>query len=91
MLKCAGCIDALDTIKTKEVKLYKSLWKAVKIFALTIPLVMGEIWLIIREDSDLAYRIVGWVNCLFFVLGTSIGLFQLLDRRPQIVISGIGL
>jgi len=74
-----------------EIKLYKTTWKALRIFALTIPLVMLNIWLITKNDSSSTEKIVGWFGALFFGLGIPVGLFHLFDRRPQIIISVDGI
>ena len=71
-----------------NIKLYKSPWKAVKLILVCSIFVMGglSIW-IQMEDSIL------FVLLLFgpFGLGYPIGLFHLLDRRPQIIINEIGV
>jgi hypothetical protein len=74
-----------------EIKLYKSPWKAIKIFALTIPFVIVGVWMITGVESDATQRIIGWISCLFFGLGIPVGLFHLLDRRPQIIINELGI
>ena len=74
-----------------EVKLYKSSWKAIRILALTIPFIFIGIWLIIKGDSTLRDQVIGWSATCFFGLGLPVGLFQLFDRRPQIIISENGI
>ena len=68
-----------------EVKLYKTTLKGLKIFALTIPFVIIGIWMIIKDESS------GWLITLFFGLGIPVGLSQLFDRRPQIIINENGI
>ena len=68
-----------------EVKLYKTPLKGLKIFALTIPFVIIGIWIITKDKSS------GWLITLFFGLGIPVGLFQLFDRRPQIIINENGI
>jgi len=36
-------------------------------------------------------KILAWFGILFFGLGYPVGIFQLLDRRPQIIINEIGI
>jgi len=36
-------------------------------------------------------KFIAWSSILFFGLGYPVGLFQLLDRRPQIIINEIGV
>ena len=47
---------------------------------MTIPFVIIGIWMITKDESS------GWLTTLFFGLGIPVGLFQLFDRRPQIII-----
>jgi hypothetical protein len=70
----------------KEVKLYKKTWKGLKIFALTLPFIVIGIWMLIATESNSSDKIGGWFLILFFGLGIPVGLFQLLDKRPQIII-----
>jgi hypothetical protein len=70
----------------EEIKLYKTKTKAFKLLALTIPFVVGGIWLIMI-DKDL----VGWLSTLFFGLGIPVGIFHLFDKRPQIIINESGI
>ena len=64
-----------------EVRLYKNPLKTLRIFALTIPFIVIGIWQIKNNENS------GWFTVLFFGLGIPVGLFQLLDRRPQIIIN----
>ena len=68
-----------------EVKLYKTPLKGLNIFALTIPFVIIGIWMITKDESS------GWLITLFFGLGIPVGLFQLFDKRPQIIINENGI
>ena len=68
-----------------EVKLYKTTLKGLRIFALTIPFVVIGIWMITNNESS------GWLVTLFFALGIPVGLFQIFDRRPQIIINENGI
>jgi hypothetical protein len=72
----------------KEYKLYESPLKAVKLILLCSILVFGGIWLITSTDAP---AWVGWLNIGFFGPGYLAGLYQLLDRRPQIIINSIGI
>jgi hypothetical protein len=74
-----------------EVKLYKTILKGLKIFVLTIPFVVIGIWMITREPVGTTNYIMGWVITCFFGLGIPVGFFQLLDRRPQIIINESGI
>ena len=71
-----------------EFKLYKSPLKAIKLILLCSIFVFCGIWLVTSTDA-LAW--VGWLNIGFFGLGYPIGLYQLLVRRPQIIINTLGI
>ena len=58
---------------------------------MTIPFVLIGIWMITREPVGTTNYIMGWFITCFFGLGIPVGLFQLLDRRPQIIINESGI
>ncbi len=72
----------------KEIKLYKSPWRAIKLILLCSIFVVGGYFILIDTDSP---KWIGWFNICFFGLGYPIGLFHLLDRRPQIIINDLGI
>lgn len=73
------------------VKLYKSPLKGLKILALTIPFVAIGVWMILETPiGSFDYRIA-WFCACFFGLGIPVGLFQVFDRRPQIIITEHGI
>jgi hypothetical protein len=72
----------------KEVKLYKSPWKALKLILLCSIFVALGIWLLTTADTP---RWIAWLNIGFFGLGYPVGFFHLLDRRPQIIINELGI
>nr|WP_321356993.1 STM3941 family protein [uncultured Draconibacterium sp.] len=74
-----------------EIKLYKSPWKALKLLGLTIPLIAVGIWLILRAESSLLDRIMGWIGVPFFGFGFFLAFFHLFDRRHQIIINTNGI
>lgn len=74
-----------------EIRLYKSPWKALRVFAFTLPFVIGGVWLITKEDTNTIEQVVGWAGACFFGLGIPVGLFHLFDRRPQIIINEAGI
>lgn len=75
----------------KEIKLYKSPWKAIKLLGLTIPLISVGIWLILRNESSLIDRIMGWIGVPFFGFGFLLAFFHMFDKRPQIIINETGI
>jgi hypothetical protein len=74
-----------------EIKLYKSKRKALRIFLLATPLIAAAIWMILRVESSNVDRIMGWIGTLFFGFAVFVGVFHLLDKRPQIIINEIGI
>lgn len=71
-----------------DIKLYKSPWKAVKLMLLCSIFVFTGLFLLTTPDAP---KWVGWLSICFFGLGYPVGLFHLLDRRPQIIINEIGI
>lgn len=71
-----------------DIKLYKSPWRAIKLILLCSIFVFVGLFLILKTDSP---KWIGWMNICFFGLGYPVGLFHLLDRRPQIIINEIGI
>lgn len=74
--------------KMKEIRLYKSPWKVIRMILLCSPFVAMGVFILTLADSP---KWVGWLNILFFGLSYPIGLYQLLDRRPLVIINEIGL
>ncbi len=74
-----------------EIKLYKSYWKAVKLLILATPFVVIGIWAIKTEPFGTFDFYMGWFALCFFGMGIPLGLFNLFDRRPQIIINEIGI
>ena len=71
-----------------ELRLYKSPWKAVKLLLGCGAFVALGVWLLGQPDTP---SLVAWLSIGFFGLGIPIALFQLLDRRPQLIINEIGI
>jgi hypothetical protein len=71
-----------------EIKLYKSPWKAIRLLLLTLPFVIVGFYILSKQDSD---RTMAWACICFFGLGIPLGLFNLFDRRPQIIIDEKGM
>jgi hypothetical protein len=74
-----------------EIKLYKIPRKAIKVLLIAIVAVAIGFFIISREPTGSFIYIVGWFNILFFGLGIAVGIFQMIDRRPQIKISEDGI
>ncbi|OKS87121.1 STM3941 family protein [Mucilaginibacter polytrichastri] len=72
-----------------EIKLYKSPWKAIRLLLLCLPfVVLGVLDLSYHNfESDW----VSWCCICFFGLGIPFGIFNLFDKRPQIIINETGI
>lgn len=71
-----------------EYKLYKSRSKALKLFLGSSLFVTAGIFLLNQPNTS---KFMAWLCILFFGMGVILGLFQLLDRRPQIIINELGI
>jgi hypothetical protein len=71
-----------------EYKIYKSRWKAIKLLAICILFVAVGIFILSDGKASPA---MAWSSIIFFGLGIPLGLFQLFDRRPQIIVNEIGI
>jgi hypothetical protein len=71
-----------------EFKIYKSPWKAIKLIILCSIFVLGGLYMLKQSNTP---WLVSWLSILFFGMGYPVGLYQLFDRRPQIIINEIGI
>ena len=71
----------------EEIKLYKSAWKGIKLMAICLPFVILGIFILYKGGAFW----VGLLNILFFGLSIPLGLYHIIDRRPQIIINEIGI
>lgn len=71
-----------------DIKLYKSPWRAIKLILLCSPFVVGGAFMLTQTDTP---EWIAYLNIGFFGLGYPVGLFHLLDRRPQVIINEIGI
>jgi len=71
-----------------EIKLYKSRWQAMKLILLCLPFVLIALYFITHNDQD---KVMSWLCLCFFGLGIPFGLFNLLDRRPPIIMNQEGI
>ena len=71
-----------------EYKIYKSPWKAIKLLAGCSLFVAAGFFILTAGKAN---PVMAWLTIGFFGLGIPIGLFQLLDRRPQIIVNEIGI
>ncbi len=73
-----------------EIKVYKSIWKAIRLMLLCSLFVVPAVYsLISPEGFEPAW--ISWMCILFFGLGYPVGLLQIVDRRPQIIINETGI
>ena len=71
----------------KEIRVYKSPWKATKLILLSSIFVALGIWGI----SNNMPTWISWASIGFFGLGLAIDIFHLFDRRPQIIVNELGI
>jgi hypothetical protein len=71
-----------------EIKLYKSPLRAIKLILICSAFVSLGTWGI---KSHTMPAMLSWLTIGFFGLGCPVGLFHLLDRRPQVIINEIGI
>ncbi|MHA4808982.1 STM3941 family protein [Flavitalea flava] len=71
-----------------DLMLYKSPWKAIKLILLSSIFVLGGLYMLNGPDAP---SFVAWAGILFFGLAMLVGIYHLLDRRPQIIINEIGI
>lgn len=74
-----------------ELKFYKSSSKAVKLIAISSLFVAIGISFIIEYKTGTSKNTMGWFGTCFFGLGIPIGIYQLFDRRAQIIITENGI
>ncbi|WP_400194143.1 STM3941 family protein [Hymenobacter sp. B81] len=70
-----------------EISFYKSRWRAVRVLLLCSVFVVPCGWMVYHNPA----HGLGWAGLLFFGLGYPLGLYNLLDRRPQIVLNPVGI
>jgi hypothetical protein len=71
-----------------ELKLYKSRWVSIKLMLGCLLFVGIGYSMLGRPDAP---QWLAWLSIAFFGLGFFVGIYQLLDRRPQIIINEIGI
>ena len=72
----------------KEIELYKSPWKVIKLILLCSIFATLGLWGFLTGHMP---NWVAWLNICFFGLGYPVGLFHFFDRRPQIIINETGI
>jgi hypothetical protein len=72
----------------KEIKLYKSPQKSLKMLFLSLVFVVPSLYFIIRGEDHLW---IWWLSVCFFGIGTVMSLYNMLNRRPRIIINKIGV
>ena len=74
-----------------EIRLHKKPIKAIIILAGSTCFVFFGIWEISKENIDTYTFIMGYLTIAFFGLGIAVGLYHLLDRKPQIILNKEGI
>ena len=72
-----------------EIRIYKSRWQAIKMMLLCTVFVGLSVYFL--RNGDVGDKTIFWKCICFFGLGYPLGLFYILDRRPQVVINEIGI
>lgn len=72
----------------QELKIYKSPWKAIRLLLLCSIFVVPSV-LLLTWGGDKSWQL--WVGAGFFGLGYPLGIFQLFDRRPLIIVNEVGI
>ena len=75
----------------REIKIYKSKWKNLRLFFGSSFFVSAGFYFITENSSGFFKIIIGWASILFFGLGICVSLYNLIDWRPQIIINEIGI
>ncbi|MEO8887534.1 MAG: STM3941 family protein [Mucilaginibacter sp.] len=73
-----------------EIKIYKSKWKALRLILLVLPFVCFASWDIVN-NSKIEPEFLNWFCICFFGLGIPLGIFNLLDKRPELILSETGI
>jgi len=71
-----------------DIKLYKSPWRAIRLMLLCSIFVLIGIFMLSTDDAP---KWAAWLNICFFGMGYPVGVVNLLDRRPQIIINEVGI
>ena len=71
-----------------EIKLYKSSIKSLRLVFLTSSFVACGVFILLKTNNS---KVMSILLILFFGAGLLIGLFNMLDIRPQIIIDKIGI
>lgn len=81
---------ALFYRRKNQILIYKKPIKAVKIILLSAPFVAIGIWML-RTNVSFYDNVMAYASIVFFGFGILVGLFHMLDRRPQIIIDKTGI
>lgn len=68
-----------------EIKFYKSKQRAIRLILLCTPFVLIGFWALSNNP------LLGWSCISFFGLGYPIGIYNLIDKKPAIIINEIGI
>jgi hypothetical protein len=75
----------------KEIRLYNTAWKGLILILIALAFVAVGIWMISREPYGSTKYVMGWIGSCLFGLGIPIGIFNIFDKRPQLIINENGL
>jgi hypothetical protein len=74
-----------------ELKFYKSPWQAIKLILLSSPFIIICLYDIINHNDKSMPLSFDWFGLCFFGLGIPLGLFNLFDKRPAMIINEVGI
>ncbi|RZJ69276.1 STM3941 family protein [Flavobacterium sp.] len=66
----------------QNLSIKKSIWKALSLVLTSSALVAMGVFILLENSSR---SFVGWINVIFFSLSWLVGMYQLFDRRPQLI------
>lgn len=70
-----------------EIKFYKSVKKSIKLVFVCTPFILISFFMLIYSDHTL----LGWFGITIFGFGYPIAIYNILDKRPQIIINETGI
>ena len=78
-------VQTYDQFCMTEIKFYKSKKRAIRMMLLCSVFVLLGIWLLPKNP------LIGWSSIGFFGLGYPLGIYNLFDKKPMIIINEIGI
>ncbi|MEO1437517.1 MAG: STM3941 family protein [Bacteroidota bacterium] len=73
-----------------EIKIYKSSWKSIRLSLLAFPFVAIGVFMLVDESSP-HNQFMAWLCILFFGIGPVISIYNIIDRKPYIILNELGI